>query len=238
MVSNVFVSVNNNMLNRVRRALGHEGTIAPFPMQFLSPCPAEQATETDLARLFCEELVKVGGHASVVAKSEELKSALERIMVAEKPDLVALSDIVASVHEQLFNALRAGGIRFLSNNSLNEFETYKRELLSAGVGITTADYAIADTGTLVLLSGGERHRLVSLLPPVHVCLLDARRIFPNLAALLAHLREQVYSDESSPQATTFITGPSRTADIEQTLTTGVHGPYRLEVLLTNGFDWR
>ena len=196
------------------------------------------AVGTDLVQLFCEELTKVGGHASVSESSAELKNSLAQILFTEEPILVAVSDLMAALHEDLLTNFEAEGVRFLRPPPLSDqplatqLETYRRELLSAGFGITMADYAIADTGTLVLLSGGERHRLVSLLPPVHVCLLDSRRIFPNLAQLLTYLHEHVYTDESPPQATTFITGPSRTADIEQTLTTGVHGPYRLEVLLT------
>jgi L-lactate dehydrogenase complex protein LldG len=228
--------VSNNILGRVRRALGHEGTIAPFPAARDSVVAGKGIEAADLVQLFCDELIKVGGQASVVASREELGDSLGRILSAEKPELVALSDVVATVHKDLFHTLEVDGFRFLSNDLLNNFEAYKCELLSAGAGITTADYGIADTGTLVLLSGGERHRLVSLLPPAHICLLDTRRIFPNLTALLAHLRTHVYSGDSAPQATTFITGPSRTADIEQTLTTGVHGPYRLEVLLTDGFS--
>jgi L-lactate dehydrogenase complex protein LldG len=215
------------MFDRIRAALGREETVRP-PVLYLSEGVAPVATDIDLVQLFCDELEKVGGHVSLAATSAELKNCLERILVREMPGLVAVSDVVATTQADLLNTL---AIKILKPVD-TEFETYRRELLSAGIGITTADYAIADTGTLILLSGSERHRLVSLLPPVHICLLDSQRIFPNLTQLLTHLHTHVYSNPSPPQATTFITGPSRTADIEQTLTTGVHGPSRLEVVLT------
>jgi L-lactate dehydrogenase complex protein LldG len=134
-------------------------------------------------------------------------------------------------------------------------ESYKLLLFDAAVGITTADYAIADTGTLVLLSkkstnatrdsstesepagpsepraDGEQHRLISLVPPVHVCLLDRKRIVANLTELLTVVHKDFYTKGGPPLAMTFISGPSRTADIELTLTRGVHGPRQVHVLL-------
>ena len=67
-------------------------------------------------------------------------------------------------------------------------DEYSHVLLEASLGITSADYALADTGTLALISGGEQHRLISLLPPVHVCFLDPSRIFASLTELLAHMQ--------------------------------------------------
>ena len=95
------------------------------------------------------------------------------------------------------------------------------------IGISTAQAAIAETGTLVLDSAHERHRLVSLVPPVHIAIVDASRIVETLGDALALLRSK---HEISP-AVTFITGPSRTADIELTLAIGVHGPQELYVIV-------
>ena len=209
------------MLARIRRALGRADTATP-PSSYLASQFQSQAIRPELVNQFCDELAKVGGHPTVAGSSLELKNCLERIFLREKPALVAVSDVVATAHEEL---LGINGPRFV-------VAPPRHELLSVDIGITEADYAIADTGTLVLISGGERHRLLSLLPAIHICILDSKRIFPNLSALLRHLHENVYLDESLPQATTFITGPSRTADIEHVLTTGVHGPGRVEVLLT------
>lgn len=95
------------------------------------------------------------------------------------------------------------------------------------VGITSAQAAIAETGTLVLDSVHERHRLVSLVPPVHIAIVNASTIYETVGEALSSLRKQ---QELSP-AVTFITGPSRTADIELTLTVGVHGPQELYVII-------
>lgn len=103
----------------------------------------------------------------------------------------------------------------------------KTDLFKVEVGITQAQAGIAETGTLVLDSSVERNRFVSLVPPVHIAILDASRIYMTLAETLAALQS---GNEVSP-AITFITGPSRTADIELTLAIGVHGPQELHVII-------
>ena len=104
------------------------------------------------------------------------------------------------------------------------------EVFSFDVGISRVQAAIAETGTLLLDSSRERHRLVSLVPPVHIALVDASQIVQTLGEALALLREP---DQVSP-IVTLVTGPSRTADIELTLAIGVHGPQELYVVLNQG----
>lgn len=104
------------------------------------------------------------------------------------------------------------------------------DLFKYDVGITEVQAGIAETGTLVLDSSVERNRLVSLVPPVHIAILDASRIYLTLGETLAFFQS---NGEVSP-AITFITGPSRTGDIELTLTVGVHGPKELYVIVNEG----
>lgn len=101
------------------------------------------------------------------------------------------------------------------------------------VGLTGAEAGLADTGTIVVRNGPGRSPLASLLPPVHVAMLDAARIFPDMRAYLKSLPgEGGAADHVRGTGNlVFITGPSRTADIEQTLTLGVHGPRELIVVV-------
>lgn len=98
---------------------------------------------------------------------------------------------------------------------------------AAGCGITAADHAIAESGTLVLASGPGRPRAASLLPPHHVAVLAEDRIVPTLFELMPRL-------VAPPSALAFITGPSRTADIELTPVRGAHGPVAVTVFLVRG----
>ena len=91
---------------------------------------------------------------------------------------------------------------------------------SADFGITSADFALADTGTFVMISSPKEARLISLLPPVHIGVIPSTAILPNLDELFTRLPKP--ADDSSSMV--LITGPSRTADIEQILVRGVHGP--------------
>jgi len=107
------------------------------------------------------------------------------------------------------------------------------ELDQGAVGVTGALAGLADTGSLALLSGPGRGRLASLLPPVHVALLPVTSLYPTMAAFLA-AHPGVVRQASN---LVFISGPSRTADIEQTVTMGVHGPRELHVVLIPPTDW-
>jgi L-lactate dehydrogenase complex protein LldG len=101
-----------------------------------------------------------------------------------------------------------------------------RRLDAAVVGLTGAHAALMDTGSVVLVHGDGRARLVSLLPPIHVAIVAVDRMHATLGAL--------FSAEPAlfRQATNVVvvTGPSRTADIEMTLTRGVHGPRIVHVV--------
>lgn len=96
------------------------------------------------------------------------------------------------------------------------------------VGITGVFCAIAETGTLMLLSGPDTPATVSLLPETHIAVVPKSRIVAGMEDAWALLRAE---HGAPPRAVNFISGPSRTADIEQTVTLGAHGPYRVHLIL-------
>jgi L-lactate dehydrogenase complex protein LldG len=96
------------------------------------------------------------------------------------------------------------------------------------VGITGAFCAIAETGTLMTVTGPDMPATLSLLPETHVAVVRMSRIVPGMEEAWLLLRDEL---TEPPRAVTFISGPSRTADIEQTVTLGAHGPYRVHVIL-------
>jgi len=98
------------------------------------------------------------------------------------------------------------------------------------VGITGAFCGIAETGTLMLLSGALTPPTVSLLPETHIALLPVTRIVAHMEDAWDLLRSE---HANLPRAVNFVSGPSRTADIEQTVTLGAHGPYRVHIVLTS-----
>ena len=96
------------------------------------------------------------------------------------------------------------------------------------VGVTACFCAVAETGTLMLLSGPDSPATVSLLPETHIALVDTTRIVATMEDAFALLRAE---QGEIPRAINFISGPSRTGDIEQTIVLGAHGPCRVHLIL-------
>jgi len=177
--------------------------------------PSATATDvvTDVLGVFRESLELVGAKCSFVENENEAADRL-RAIVSDK----SATEIIVSDSELVHRVVNAAEIDAIA-------EASREELFASDIGITSAQWAIAETGTLVLESGAERHRLVSLVPPVHVCMLTASSIRQTMAEIL-----ELANVETNPTIT-FITGASRTSDIELTLAIGVHGPGELFVIV-------
>ncbi|KAA0889031.1 LutC/YkgG family protein [Oryzomonas rubra] len=104
------------------------------------------------------------------------------------------------------------------------FEVNRETAADARIGITQAEWALADTGTLVQDQTAVEQRLASSLTDIHIALVPTGNILPDKTALLSKI------DPRASRYIAFITGPSRTADIERVLTIGVHGPERLVIV--------
>ena len=109
-------------------------------------------------------------------------------------------------------------------------QSMREKAVKADVGLTGADYAIAETGSCVLLAGKGVSRLVSLLPPVHVAVVERGQVLPSLGELFT-LRRRDFFQGDLRSYMNIISGPSRSADIEQTLVKGVHGPGEVHMVL-------
>lgn len=110
----------------------------------------------------------------------------------------------------------------------------RSQAADAAAGVTSACFAIADTGTLVLESTAEDVRLATTLPTRHFVLLDRSKLVADGLAATDSLRRMHQQNKRNYVA--YITGPSRTADIERVLTIGVHGPKELHILLLDGWS--
>lgn len=112
-------------------------------------------------------------------------------------------------------------------------EQWKDSLFTeVDAGLTLATGAIAETGTLLLCPGASEARTLSLVPPLHIVLLEASRIYPTLYAL----QQSPHWPQPLPTNLLLVSGPSKTADIQQTLAYGAHGPKALVVLVLNDLN--
>lgn len=113
----------------------------------------------------------------------------------------------------------------------------RSRLAESGMGITGADYAIAETGSVIVLPKRGLSRLVSVVPPVHVAIVRPSEVIGTLDDLFALRRLEFYRRGDGRDGgdmgsyLNFISGPSRTADIEQTIVVGVHGPREVHLVL-------
>jgi len=103
----------------------------------------------------------------------------------------------------------------------------RAEQAAADVGLTGCDAAIAETGSLAMISAPGRSRIVSLLPPIHVAIVRSEDLVFSMGEFFARRQDRLTTAASC----TVISGPSRTADIELTLTLGIHGPGRVAVIV-------
>lgn len=204
------------MLERVRKALGRA---ASHPAASLA-APLLQVSSEDpqlLPQIFGRNLEKLAGKCYIVENISEVR-ALALSLLAGRTAVASNSPFL---HEC--------GVPSLANvqSGFSDRDVLCAACAQVDVGITGADYALADTGTFVMLSSSDEARLISLLPPAHIAIFPRNRLLSGLDELLQ--RAPRPSDLTS--AMVLITGPSRTADIEQILVRGVHGPGEVHAII-------
>ena len=203
------------VLHRVRTALGRSvGMPAPDPPP-LAAVPEAGSVEGLLAE-FTERAEALGLSVQVAASPEQARSLVHTILAGRTA--------VAADHEFL-TLCGIGGIEYV-NKGVNEPARWRAACAAAEFGITSADYALAATGTLAMISSPENPRLVSLLPTEHIAVVPLDRLISGLPELLAR-EPQVFERASS---LVLITGSSSTGDIEQLLIKGVHGPRQVHII--------
>ncbi len=213
----------DDFLARVRASLdGALAVDAPAPYR---PPPAPDLPE--LIDLLIGEHEAAGGVGHRAASDGDACRQIGRILADRGVRRVIRGDTPLLRRLDLDAELERRGVEVTVAHAAADRESLRDAAFAADAGVTSADYGVAESGTLALLAAPGQGRAVSLLPPLHVAVLDAGDVVHELAGLF----ERVEAAGSPPSALTFITGPSRTGDIEQTLTIGVHGPGDLHLIV-------
>jgi L-lactate dehydrogenase complex protein LldG len=171
------------------------------------------ALDADLVARFRARSEALASTVEIVARREEAPGAAARYLAAHDLPRAAVA------WTQLAGLDWAGADLRVEARSANGDDL---------VGITGVFCAVAETGTLVLLSGPDTPAASSLLPETHIAIVPAAGIVAGMEEAWALLRAEA---GELPRAVNFISGPSRTGDIEQTLVLGAHGPYRVHIVL-------
>ncbi len=175
--------------------------------------PAADSVAEAPPQRFVRELTALGGTACIVPAGE-VQAMVEALLKARGIDRVQMGDGVPCIDRA---ALEAAGVRV----QLDAADAIR-------AGITGALAGIVETGSIVVTGGPGRPLTASLLPGFHIAVLAVEQLVPTVADALA------LPAVHEASAGAIITGPSRTADIEMTLTLGVHGPGELHVILVSG----
>ena len=151
----------------------------------------------------------------------DLSEAAHDLCDLKSAKVIAAPDLSPVHMESLMDGCENVGIRAISGDLRNH-------LAGIDIGLTWAQYGIAETGTLVIDSTDEDLRLATMISEIHVAMLPVSRIHESAADIEAQLQAGMKSDGNYMA---MITGASRTADIERVLALGVHGPLALHILL-------
>jgi L-lactate dehydrogenase complex protein LldG len=184
--------------------------------------PGREEIEDPPAR-FIEELEALGGHGERVGTLEEAREYVLNLARERKADLLVRWDVEYLDELAADGPLREAGVEVALWRDLPDPGKIAGR---ADIGLSTATWAIAETGSLVLEHGPGQGRSVTLLPPTYVAILPADKVLRTVPEAI-----RKYAGGALPANVCFHTGPSRSGDIEMSLVVGMHGPGDVHVIL-------
>lgn len=179
-------------------------------------------------REFVSALEKVSGVAHVVHTMQEASVTLCSILDLLSPKVIAVAPLPQDILERLQQYASEKSCTLLG--PAYAARDLPMGLDPADVGISFAEFGIAESGTVVEVTENDAHRLVSAMPRTHIALVYAKDLVPDLRNAAPRMRD-IFQSHADSVAVSFISGPSRTGDIEMILTLGVHGPEAAHVIV-------
>lgn len=192
-----------------------------------------QGSGPDPVGRFCEGFRAAGGIPHVVAANEEAIQKVLELVRAKAAHKVLLGRGTFLDTLGLASRLPELGVTVIPTDALTP-ETSRERFFDADIGISSVNYSIGETGSMVVMAQRDDPRSLSLLPPIHVAVAHRTQILPDLFDLFDLFEGNSAAEgQGLPSCLTLITGPSKTGDIELRLVTGVHGPGELHVVLVD-----
>lgn len=224
-------SSRETILNKLRTARRPFENAPPRPQTYLDVTLQDDAAPEALLARFTKELGALTGEVYAVAGDDAARAKVLALLEEFGARSILAWDFANIPVDGLEAAIRAQGIDILQPDTHDEM---RLELLTASaeaqVGLTGAEAAAATTGTLVFTSGPGKGRLPTVLAPVHIVVITLEQIVPRIESWIAAQRAAGLPLSVSGNFC-FVTGPSRTGDIEMQMVLGVHGPGKLRVVV-------
>jgi L-lactate dehydrogenase complex protein LldG len=213
---------------RVKNALVSSAP-APTHQAPVAPSLQPDGHRAELVSRFARELEAVGARIVGPVAPEQLADRVGAIVRERGLKSIAMGEGVVVDLSQVGKTLSESGIEVIRTGSVDGSTRpeLRKQLAQVDAGLAEADYAIASTGTLAVLSDETRPSALTLLPPASLVVVQVDRMKADLASALAALGHAALESHRL----TLITGPSRTADIEKRIVMGVHGPKSLDVIV-------
>ena len=184
-------------------------------------------THSEPPDTFIDIFTRLAGIAHSAADPSAFEPILESILEEHRPQSIAAAGLPPDYLDAVQRVAHKNSVELLVSPFPGR--ALPDAVDGAGVGITMASFAVAETGSLVELTAQDADRLASSLPRVHICLVRRDTIVATLVDAAPRLRQAF--EHNVAMTATFISGPSRTGDIEMKLTLGVHGPEIMHVVI-------
>lgn len=200
------LTAKENILKRIKKAL-EQPVPLPFPLidnnAAIFPLPDEA-----LEILFAAEFTKLQGRFAFCIDEIDMERQVQQLIAAKQWSKI-----------------------YCNENKWNPLFSNTINLATCDASVTGCEYLVARTGTIVMSAAQQSGRTVSVYAPVHICIAYTYQLVYNLSETLQLLKDKYAGN--IPSLITFASGPSRTADIEKTLVTGVHGPKEVYLFLVD-----
>ncbi len=226
------MSSRDQILNKLRAARQPFEDAPPRPAKYLDVTLLDDTSRDALIERFSAELTRLMGEPFIVEGDEAACDCVLTLLKQHEAKRILAWDFAHIPVKGLKDAIKSAGIEIHHPETHDEF---RAEILDAAegaqVGITGADYAAAATGTLIFTTGAGKGRIPTVLAPVHIAIINADQVLPRIEDWVAKNRADNMGNFSSAANFCFVSGPSRTGDIEMELILGVHGPGKVQVII-------
>jgi L-lactate dehydrogenase complex protein LldG len=225
-------SSRDQILNKLRAARKPFPDVPARPAAYLPVTPLDDTSPDGLLKRFTAEMESLKGQVFAVKGDGAARNKVLELLQAHQATHILAWDFARIPVKGLEKAIREANINISQPGTHDEFRAETIESIrDAQVGITGVDAAIAATATLIVSTAPGKGRIPTVLAPVHIAVVSMGQLLPRLEDWVARQRAAGLTTMRDSANVCFITGPSKTGDVEMVMVLGVHGPGVVQVIV-------